>query len=70
MAFVTFSGISSDSLYLHFYLLYSSALLSAYNQSVSNTDLECACKELFPSFGRVMPWLNVDRCPPELHLTP
>lgn len=45
VAFITCSGISSDSLYLRSCLLYSSALLLACNQSVPNTDLAFACKE-------------------------
>lgn len=69
-AFVTCSGISLGSLYLHSCLLCSSALLSAYNQSMPNTNLECACKELLVSklqLSDAMGDLVSFRNPAELH---
>ena len=69
-AFVTCSGISLGSLYLHSCLSCSSALLSAYNQSMPNTNLECACKELLVSklqLSDAMAELVSFGSPPELH---
>lgn len=68
--FVTCSGISLGSLYLYFCLLCSSALLSAYNGSMPNTNLECAYKESVVSklqLSDAMADLVSFRSPSELH---